>query len=737
MTETSKSFSSIPTPGQGGFVISNEERATIPWGLVVLLSVLFLVFWLLPPLHILHRSETIFPLTVHTIEETFAVVVSILVFAVSWNAYGKDRPGSILILACGFLSVSLLDFGHMLSYKGMPDFVTPSDPHKAIVFWLAARYMATLTLLTVALSSWRPLVNSATRYRFLGLSLGVTALVYYVQLFMPELIPLTFVPGQGLTSGKIMAEYGIVGLLVVTAVLLYGNLQRQQSYDAAHLFTATLITILSELCFTLYSNVNDIFSLMGHTYKVIAYFYIYKAVFVSSVQEPYRRLSAEIAEREQAEARIEFLAYHDPLTELPNRLLVRNRFAEAAFNAQQTGSKVALLFIDLDNFKNVNDSLGHLVGDVMLRQVSARLGDMTRNIDTLSRQGGDEFLLVLANQRDNGTIMPILDALVDQMQAPLIVQDQELGISVSIGVAVFPDDGTDFDTLLKKADTAMYRAKAAGRNTYRFFSSDMLKDTADRLRVRNGLRQALDRGEFLLHYQPQVDLADGHVIGVEALIRWQHPEMGLVPPIRFIDVAEECGLIVPMGEWVLKEACRQMAAWHGAGFPKLSVAVNLSAMQFLRGDLEQVVVDALATSGLPPHCLELELTESILIQDTENMLNIVKRLDKLGIQMSIDDFGTGYSSLSYLKRFRVDKLKIDQSFVRALASAPEDDAIVRAVIQLASSLGLRTIAEGVETADIAQLLRKLGCEEAQGYYYAKPMPPAEVEAYFRRSLASA
>jgi len=735
MTETSKSFSTVPVAGQNGRVLKTAERAAVPWGLVVLLSLLFLVFWLLPQLDILKNSETVFPLALHTIEETFAIVVAIMVFAVSWNAYGKDRPGNILVLACGFLAVSLLDFAHMLSYKGMPDFVTPADVHKAIVFWLGARYAASITLLIAALRAWQPLVNSTTRYRFLGISLSITAAIYYVQLYRPELLPLTFVPGQGLTPIKIMAEYGIVGILMVTAVLLYGNVQREQSADATHLFTATLITILSELCFTLYSNVNDIFQLLGHTYKVIAYFYIYKAVFVSSVQEPYRRLSAEIAEREQAEARIEYLAYHDPLTELPNRLLVRNRFADAALNAQQTGSKVALVFIDLDNFKNVNDSLGHAVGDAMLRKVSARLRDMTRNIDTLSRQGGDEFLLVLAAQRDTATIMPILDALVDQMQAPLIVQEQELGISVSIGVAVFPDDGRDFDTLLKKADTAMYKAKGAGRNTYRFFSDEMLRDTADRLRIRNGLRQALDRGEFRLYYQPQVSLEDGHVTGVEALIRWQHPELGLVPPGRFIDVAEGCGLIVPMGEWVLREACRQMAAWHGAGLPKLSVAVNLSGMQFLRGDLEKSIVDALAASGLPPHCLELELTESILIQDTENMLNIVKRLDKLGIQMSIDDFGTGYSSLSYLKRFRVDKLKIDQSFIRALASAPEDDAIVRAVIQLASSLGLRTIAEGVETAETAELLRKLGCEEAQGYYYAKPMPAAEVEAYFRQSLA--
>ncbi len=280
--------------------------------------------------------------------------------------------------------------------------------------------------------------------------------------------------------------------------------------------------------------------------------------------------------------------------------------------------------------------------------------------------------------------------------------------------------------MLKMADTAMYRAKAAGRNTYRFFDATMLKDAADRLRIRNGLRLALERGEFVLYYQPQIDLVTKRVIGVEALIRWQHPELGMVAPFRFITVAEECGLIVPMGAWVLQEACRQLVAWQKQGLDAFVVAVNLSAVQFLRGDLEKTISDTLAESGLRPDCLELELTESILIQDTDTILGTVNRLGAIGVKMSIDDFGTGYSSLSYLKRFSVDKLKIDQSFVRALASAPEDDAIVRAIIQMAGSLGLKTIAEGVETAEVSDLLQGLGCDEVQGYHYAKPMPADQI-----------
>jgi len=419
-------------------------------------------------------------------------------------------------------------------------------------------------------------------------------------------------------------------------------------------------------------------------------------------------------------------AYHDSLTGLPNRLLVRQRFAEAVEQARATGQRVGLMFIDLDNFKNINDSLGHVFGDQVLKAVAARISSLICPSNTLSRQGGDEFLLVVGGLADDQALMPLLDSLMDELQKPMTIGDEPLSISVSTGTAFYPDDGDDFDTLLKKADTAMYRAKAAGRNTYRFFDVSMLKDADDRLRIRNGLRLALERQEFRLHYQPQVDLASGRIIGFEALIRWQHPELGMVPPCRFITVAEECGLIVPMGAWVLQEACRQLVAWQEQGHRAFVVAVNLSAVQFLRGDLEKTISDTLAQSGLHPDCLELELTESILIQDTDTILGTVNRLGALGVKMSIDDFGTGYSSLSYLKRFSVDKLKIDQSFVRALADAPEDDAIVRAIIQMAGSLGLKTIAEGVETAQVSDLLQGLGCDEVQGYHYARPMPADQI-----------
>ena len=441
----------------------------------------------------------------------------------------------------------------------------------------------------------------------------------------------------------------------------------------------------------------------------------------------------DITEQKRAEERIEFLAYHDALTQLPNRMLVQDRFGQAMAYADRARAKVALLFLDLDNFKTINDSLGHLTGDELLIEVATRLSESVRDTDTVSRLGGDEFLVVLPALTDADDIAPVLVKLMGRIGEVVEIDDQELNTSASIGIAIYPDDGADFETLLKKSDMAMYRAKESGRNTYRFFDDQMNVDAVEHLRMRNGLRKALAREEFVLHYQPQIDIGSGELIGAEALIRWNHPDFGMVPPGRFLPIAEDSGLIVPIGEWVLTEACRQAAAWGKAGIRGLVIAVNLSAVQFRRGDIEQSVVRALEASGLDPALLELELTESILINNTEHILATVKRLKLLGVKLSIDDFGTGYSSLSYLKRFQVDKLKIDQSFVRDLVTDAEDAAIVRAIIQMADSLGLTTIAEGVETEPVLSLLRDFGCNEAQGYHFARPMPSEDLPA-FRASL---
>jgi diguanylate cyclase (GGDEF)-like protein/PAS domain S-box-containing protein len=445
----------------------------------------------------------------------------------------------------------------------------------------------------------------------------------------------------------------------------------------------------------------------------------------------------DITERRQAEARIEFLAHHDILTGLPNHVLLRDRFEQALAVAQRARSHMAVLFLDLDNFKVVNDSLGHAAGDELLLTAVSRLSRCVRDSDTISRQGGDEFVLLLNDIPDIDRVKQIAADILSHLAEPLEINGHVLNASCSIGVAIYPEDGSDFDNLLQKADTAMYHAKDAGRNSYRFFDEQMNQQAQEHLILQHRLHQALYRAELQVHYQPQLEIGSGKVTGVEALLRWQNPELGEVAPSRFIPVAERCGLIVPIGAWVLEQACHQAQAWRQAGLADVTVSVNLSAMQFHRFSLVEMVAGTLGRSGLPPHFLELELTESILLQDVESTLDTVRQLKRLGVRLSIDDFGTGYSSLSYLKRFAVDRLKIDQSFMHDVNTDPDNAAIVRAVIQLARSLRLDIIAEGVETPAQLAFLRKEGCREAQGYLFSRPLSAAAMETFLRERIATA
>lgn len=439
---------------------------------------------------------------------------------------------------------------------------------------------------------------------------------------------------------------------------------------------------------------------------------------------------SDISQRKVAEAQIQYLSSHDALTGLPNRVLFQDRLESAIALAARDHHRVALLNLDLDNFKLLNDSLGHSAGDALLRSVATRLKQCISETDTVSRLGGDAFLIALTNVERVDDINTILMDILSQVAAPMNIVGRNLSLTCSIGVAVYPDDGDLFETLLKRSDMAMYHAKEAGRNTYRFFTEQINTDSLAHLRIAHSLRQAVKENQFTLHYQPQIDLRTGQLIGAEALIRWNHPTEGLVPPGDFIGIAEQTGLIVEIGDWVLHEACRQAKAWQKAGLP-LVVAVNISAVQFRRGDFEQSILSALGQSGLAPQYLEIELTESVLLHDMDNMMSLINRLKDLGLKLAIDDFGTGYSSLSYLKKFKVDRLKIDQSFVRDIARDPEDRAIVSAIVQMARSLNLRSIAEGVETAAQLEFLSEQGCDEAQGYFYSRPIPPEAFEVFVR------
>ena len=949
-------------------------------GLVLGLAGLFIVIWQLPPVPFLKAG--VMPLWLHTAAETFSIVVAMLISGVAWNGYGSDRPGNIMIMGCAFFAVGLIDFAHMLSFEGMPEFVTPASPEKAINFWLAARLLSAATLLVVALRPWRPLAKMNTRFFLLLGSMGITVLVYWSGLFHADAWPRTFIEGEGLTRFKVITEYVITAILVIPTIRFYHMARLRQFDGATWLLSASVLTMLSELSFTLYANVTDLFNLLGHVYKIVAYYCIYRAVFVATVREPFQRLleardelsasqrlletivdtvparifwkdakarflgankvflrdagvtditqligrddykffpdhaemyrkvdfsvmqsgkaqlnieepihradgeiawlltsktpltdthgevigvlgtyaditelkhiqeslresesrlraiidnttipyvlsddrkyityvnaafiktfgyrledipnlvswwtracpdesyrqwamsswgaRMKLAEREglpfepmelnclcndgatrtvmvsaaplggtfgvahliilyditemkQKDKLIWAQANYDALTELPNRRLFQDRLDHAIKQARRSGQALCLLFLDLDRFKNINDSLGHLTGDRLLQAVATRLRSTVRETDTIGRLGGDEFL-VLVLVDDAAAAGYLAQKLLAVIGEPYEIDGHSLRITPSIGISMYPKDGNSFEELLKHADIAMYKAKESGRETFHFFTPEMNAGVLERLLMENALRKALEHDQLILHYQPQMDLVNKRVLGIEALIRWQHPELGWIPPSRFIPIAEESGLIAPIGEWVLRQACTQNRAWQLAGLTATPISVNLSGRQFSLGNILAVVTGALRDSGLPSTLLELEITESMLMQDVEKTLSVLNELKDAGVRFAVDDFGTGFSSLSYLKRFPLDRLKIDQSFVRDLVTDRDDQAIAAATINLGHSLGLAVTAEGVETDEQLRILLSLGCHEAQGYLFARPMPPDELEAFLK------
>ncbi|KAB2928396.1 MAG: EAL domain-containing protein [Dechloromonas sp.] len=439
----------------------------------------------------------------------------------------------------------------------------------------------------------------------------------------------------------------------------------------------------------------------------------------------YVALFSDISERKEHEERINYLAHHDHLTGLPNRLMFQERMSHALARAKRTESRLALVFIDLDRFKNINDSLGHHFGDQLLIQTAQRLKSGVRVSDTVARLGGDEFLVIFENAGDQNTCAKQVIHLRKTLEQPYVIDGSVIHAPPSIGVALYPEDGSDVETLMRHADTAMYQVKARGRNGWAFYAPRMNDEVQERIALERDLRLALERGEFLLHYQPQWDLDSDRLIGWEALVRWQHPERGLVAPDRFIPIAEETGLIVPLGDWVLETACAEVRAWERDGLGEHRIAVNLSARQFTQHELGTRVDAILAANHLSAGRLELEITESVLMEDAERTVDILRQLKRRGICIAIDDFGTGYSSLAYLKAFPVDKLKIDRSFVRDIVVDPNDAAIVAAIISMARSMGLATIAEGVESEGQRNFLTAQGCQALQGYLFGRPMSAAD------------
>jgi diguanylate cyclase (GGDEF)-like protein/PAS domain S-box-containing protein len=441
----------------------------------------------------------------------------------------------------------------------------------------------------------------------------------------------------------------------------------------------------------------------------------------------------DITERKAAEARVHFLAYHDDLTGLPNRVLFEDRLAQALANARRRQERVAVLWLDLDNFKTINDSLGHSVGNLLLKQVGERLCKHTRAQDTVAKAGGDEFIFALINPGPTYRAAAAVERFRRVLRSEFQVQGHVLNLTCSIGVSLFPDHGADSETLLKNADLAMYCAKENGRNNCQFFTPELNARAVERLTLENSLRVALEKQELSLVYQPQLEIASGRITGGEALLRWRHPELGLVAPDRFIPIAENSGLIVPIGEWVLRTACTQARCWQDLGLPPLPIAVNVSAVQLHQGHFLPLIRRVLDETGLAPQYLELELTERVLLSNTGKMLSLMQELAGMGLPLSIDDFGAGYSSLGYLQDLPVCKLKIDRSFMRAMTVNPRDATITAAVIGMGHSLNLKVLAEGVETEEQMSFLRAHGCDEIQGFYFSQPL---ETDAFAEKVRTS-
>lgn len=442
----------------------------------------------------------------------------------------------------------------------------------------------------------------------------------------------------------------------------------------------------------------------------------------------------DITKRKEVEQRIHLLAYYDPLTSLPNRVLFGDRLGQALAASRRGGGKVALLFLDLDRFKSINDSLGHAAGDSLLQSVADRLKLCIREMDSICRQGGDEFMVLLPGIEKREDVAAIAQKIIAAMSDPHYIEGRNLVVSFSIGISIYPADADTPEALIQNADAAMYHAKEHGRNNFQFFTPDMNAEALDLLSLEADFRRAMVNGELQIYYQPQIDNATGAIVGVEALARWLHPERGFVPPSRFVSIAEESGLIGQLGEWVLRTACAQNRKWQEDGIVKIPVAVNLSALQFHQKDLVELIVGILHETGLEPRYLELELTEGIIMKNAESTIATLNALKKAGVLLSIDDFGTGYSSLSYLKRFPIDKLKIDQSFIRDVATNENDALITTTIISMGHNLRFRVIAEGVETAEQISFLKEHQCDETQGYFVSTPLPPEEFASFIKSRL---
>ncbi|MCK9604919.1 MAG: EAL domain-containing protein [Methylomonas sp.] len=836
--------------------LNNPLGLTSVLRLLVILLLVQIASVFSPPLYALQGLANYVPL--HTALEVLAIVISALVFFTGWVVYQKEDSANLMLLACCFLGVAMLDLMHTLSYAGMPDLITMNSPEKAINFWLMARGFAAVAMSSVAFLPNRSLTHAWNRWLILGVILLMVGLFGWIVLWHQAWMPRTFIAGLGLTEFKKNCEYVLALVYLLLAFRFYRKADTQHVYDVAGLFGAAAIMAMSEVFFTLYADVADVFNFLGHIYKIVAYGLVYKAVFMNSVALPYQRVYQSNQALKASEAkfhaiinespvgyllydeqrRIRYLnrafiatfgyteadliylqdwwesafpdheyrqrcidywqrhieqafsskdsllpmeldvickdggkrtilmnvallgdklvghqvmilqditdqvetmqviwkqAHLDPLTELPNRTLFLDTLAQEMAKARKNDQRMALMFIDLDRFKDVNDTLGHFMGDILLREAGRRLRGVVSERFTLSRLGGDEFTVIVGAMDNNDCIEPLAQSILACLSNPFNLANDTVYLSASIGIAIYPDDAKKSEELLKNADQAMYVAKKMGRDCFSFFTKDMQHRAQNRMRLLNELHGALDKQQLTVYYQPIVDLVSQKICKAEALLRWDHPALGSVSPSQFIPLAEETGMIVEIGDWVFRTAARQVDVWRKQFDPLFQISVNKSPVQFSKTNYDRKHwLQYLQQLGLPGQSIVVEITEGLLLDATHQVSEHLQTFQDGGIQVALDDFGTGYSSLAYLKKFHIDYLKIDQSFVSHLQAESSDMALCEAIIIMAHKLGIKVIAEGIETGEQYELLVRAGCDYGQGFLFSRPVASVEFSGLLNR-----
>ena len=793
----------------------------------------------------------------HTLLEFASMLVCGAVAAVAWNGRELGTPRSVHLLGAACAGALVLDLAHTLSFPGMSDLVTPNTSTKTVALFMAGRVLIALALLCVAALPWR-LAHDPRWLRWAPAGVAIYVSIFCAwALLWPQTLPALVIDGQSLTLVKRVGEYTIAALYLGAGAMFVRRLAAAQPFDVSSLLCAAVLMAIGELTFTLYTRLTDLALVVGHVYKVLGFWMIYRTIVADSIRAPYQRLvdserrlrqgeeelrtitdnipvmvgfvdcdmryrfvnrnyerwlgvkpqdmlgrtaleicgeeryamlqpsleralagqtvavdnhlssynsggerwfnimympkiggdgevsgvyilSNDITDVVDAQGRALFLAEHDELTTLPNRAAFQAAVARTLAHSALEASQFAVIFIDVDRFKVINDTLGHAVGDHLLQALAARMRQAVRGKDFVARMGGDEMCLLLHDVRDASHASEIAERILAALRVPVELRTGlQHHVTVSAGVAIYPQDGADVATLLRHADIAMYRAKAAGRDGFALFGAHDSAPAEARLNLELELRTAIDQDQLVLHYQPRVDVVTGRPLGMEALVRWQHPLRGLLSPAHFIDIAEETGLIVPMGAWVLRHAGQTLCRLQAAGATGLIMSVNVSARQFKNPRLVDEVAEMIELAGCAPHQVELELTESAVMEQPEMAEATMRRLKMLGVRLAMDDFGTGYSSLASLKRFPVDCVKIDRSFVNDIPGDAGDSALTRAIIAMGHSLGLHVVAEGVERRDQLDFLRHEGCDEYQGYWFAKPMPEAALTALLAETALAA